>query len=56
MNKRNKNIIDGAAFPYSWEPELEAIIGEVTVADFQLRRLKNKLSDNFAGYIRLGGG
>jgi len=33
MNNCNNNI-DGAADPYSREPELETIIGEITVADF----------------------
>lgn len=57
MNNRNNNIItNGAVVRYCREPELESIIGEITVAHFQLRRLKKKSSDKVAGYIHHGGG
>ncbi|HEX7031611.1 MAG TPA: hypothetical protein VF172_01290 [Nitrososphaera sp.] len=50
--------IDEAAFPIAneREPELEAILGEIIVADFQTHRLRNVLSDKAAGYIHAGGG
>lgn len=55
--KKNNADNDAAIFPVnSREPELEAIVGEINVTDFQTRRLKNILSDKAAGYLHMGGG
>lgn len=56
INNHNDNVTNADDVPYSREPELEAIIGEINVADFQSRRLNSALSDKVAGYMHLGGG
>lgn len=38
------------------DSELEAILGEIIVADFQTHRLRNVLGDKVAGYVHAGGG
>ena len=48
--------VTASPFPTSSEPELEAILGETCVADFQSHRLKTALSDKVAGYMHLGSG
>ncbi|AFU57545.1 hypothetical protein Ngar_c06020 [Candidatus Nitrososphaera gargensis Ga9.2] len=50
------NDVTASPFPTSSEPELEAIVGETYVADFQSHRLKTALSDKVAGYMHLGSG
>ncbi len=42
--------------PYGREPELEAILGQINLTDFQSCRLRAKLSDKVAGYMHLGAG
>lgn len=53
----NAADIDAATFLIDIrEPELEGTLGEIIVADFQTKRLRNVLSDKAAGYIHAGGG
>jgi hypothetical protein len=55
--KRNDVNSDTAiTLPIRREPELELLIGEINVADFQSRRIKNALNDRIAGYVHLGAG
>gem|GEM_PF-7123598 len=58
IRMNNSADIDEAGFPIAneREPELEAILGEITVSDFQTRRSRTVLGDKVAGYIHAGGG